>query len=97
LRSGASGSCRHRRDLSAEGQPVKLGGRAFDVLMALTEARGAIVGEDALMARVWPDRVVEENSLQSQISATLGCTARFYFSSLACRAGRMSWRIDIGA
>jgi DNA-binding winged helix-turn-helix (wHTH) protein len=59
----------HRRELIAEGQPIKLGGRAFDVLMALIEARGAVVGKDALMARVWPDRIIEENSQQAQIMA----------------------------
>jgi len=59
----------HRREFLADGRPIKLGGRAFDVLMALIEARGAVVGKDALMARVWPDRIVEENSLQAQISA----------------------------
>jgi DNA-binding winged helix-turn-helix (wHTH) protein len=59
----------HRRELVAEGQPIKLGGRAFDVLMALIEARGAVIGKDALMARVWSDRIVEENNLQAQISA----------------------------
>ena len=59
----------HRRELLANGQPIKLGGRAFDVLMALIEARGAVVGKDALMQRVWPSRIVEENSLQAQISA----------------------------
>jgi DNA-binding response OmpR family regulator len=31
-----------RRDVLADGRPVKLGGRAFDVLMALIEARGAV-------------------------------------------------------
>jgi DNA-binding winged helix-turn-helix (wHTH) protein len=61
----------HRRELLADGQPIKLGGRAFDVLMALIGSRGEIVGKDALMARVWPDRVVEENNLQSQISDLL--------------------------
>jgi predicted ATPase/DNA-binding winged helix-turn-helix (wHTH) protein len=59
----------HRREVLADGQPIKLGGRAFDVLMALIEARGAVVGKDALMVRVWPDRVVEEHNLQNQISA----------------------------
>src|SRR5215469_7107169 len=59
----------HRRELLADGQPVKLGGRAFDVLMALVEARGAVVSKNALMERVWPDRIVEENNLQWQISA----------------------------
>src|SRR3974390_1199374 len=59
----------HRRELLADGGAVKLGGRAFDVLMALIEARGAVVSKNALMARVWPDRIVEENNLQWQISA----------------------------
>ena len=59
----------HRRELLAEGRPLDLGGRAFDVLMALIEASGAVVSKDALMNRVWPDRIVEENSLQAQISA----------------------------
>jgi predicted ATPase/DNA-binding winged helix-turn-helix (wHTH) protein len=59
----------HRRELIADGQPIKLGGRAFDVLMALLEARGAVLSKDALMRRVWSGRIVEENALQSQISA----------------------------
>ncbi len=59
----------HRRELLADGKPVKLGGRAFDVLMALIETPGAVLSKDALMARVWPDRIVEENTLQAQISA----------------------------
>jgi DNA-binding winged helix-turn-helix (wHTH) protein len=59
----------HRRELLVDGRPIKLGGRAFDVLMALIEARGAVIGKDALMARVWSGRIVEENNLQAQISA----------------------------
>jgi DNA-binding winged helix-turn-helix (wHTH) protein len=58
----------HRRELFADGLPIKLGARAFDVLMALIEARGTVLDDRALMARVWPDRIVEENSLRSQIS-----------------------------
>jgi predicted ATPase/DNA-binding winged helix-turn-helix (wHTH) protein len=57
-----------RREVLADGRPVKLGGRAFDVLMALIEARGAVVSKEALMARVWPGRIIEENSLASQIA-----------------------------
>src|SRR5215831_9310853 len=59
----------HRRELLADGRPIKLGGRAFDVLMALIEARGGVIGKDTLMARVWPDRVVQENNLQAHISS----------------------------
>src|SRR5437899_6745927 len=60
---------RHRRQLLADGRPVELGGRAFDTLLALIEARGTVLGKDELMSRVWPDRVVEENNLAAQISA----------------------------
>jgi len=58
-----------RRELRADGAAVALGGRAFDVLMVLTEARGALVTKDEIMARVWPDTVVEENNLVVPISA----------------------------
>jgi predicted ATPase/DNA-binding winged helix-turn-helix (wHTH) protein len=58
-----------RREVLADGRPIKLGGRAFDVLMALIEARGAVVSKDALMARVWPGRTIEENNLTAQIKA----------------------------
>src|SRR6202000_1089292 len=59
----------HRREMITDGKPIKLGGRAFDTLMVLIEARGTIVTKDALMGRVWPGRVVEENNLQSHIAA----------------------------
>jgi hypothetical protein len=59
---------RHRRELLADGLPVELGGRAFDTLIALIEARGTVLSKDELMSRVWPDRVVEENNLAAQIS-----------------------------
>jgi predicted ATPase/DNA-binding winged helix-turn-helix (wHTH) protein len=59
----------YRRELWADGQPIKLGGRAFDVLLALIEAQGTVVSKGALMARVWPGRIIEDNSLEAQISA----------------------------
>src|SRR3984893_8290911 len=59
----------HRRELLADGRPIRLGGRTFDVLMALIAGQGAVVSKDALMGRVWPNRIVEESSLQVQISA----------------------------
>ena len=59
----------HRRQLFADGQPIALGGRAFDVLMALIEASGAVVGKDALRRRVWQGRIVDENRLAGEIVA----------------------------
>jgi DNA-binding winged helix-turn-helix (wHTH) protein len=60
---------RHRRELLADGQPIELGGRAFDVLLAFIDAPGAFLTKDELMGRVWPGRMVEEDSLQAQVSA----------------------------
>jgi predicted ATPase/DNA-binding winged helix-turn-helix (wHTH) protein len=49
-------------------EPVKLGGRAFDLLVALIERRDRVVGKGELMDLVWPALVVEENNLQVQIT-----------------------------
>jgi DNA-binding winged helix-turn-helix (wHTH) protein len=50
-----------RFGILADGRPIRLGGRAFDVLMALIEASGAVVSKDGLLSRVWQDRIVDEN------------------------------------
>jgi predicted ATPase/DNA-binding winged helix-turn-helix (wHTH) protein len=57
------------RELRAKGLPVPIGGRAFEILEALVQSAGAVVGKDDLMARVWPGAVIEENTLQVHISA----------------------------
>ena len=59
----------HRRQLLAEGRPIALGGRAFDVLMALIEGSGAVVSKEDLLSRIWQGRIVDENRLASQIAA----------------------------
>src|SRR5208283_5970286 len=59
----------HHRQLLAGGEVISLGARAFDVLMALVEARGEVVSKDALAARVWPGQIIQDTALQSQISA----------------------------
>jgi predicted ATPase/DNA-binding winged helix-turn-helix (wHTH) protein len=58
----------HRRELRADGRPIRLGGRAFDVLTALIEASGAVVSKDELLGHVWQDRIVEENRLAAEIA-----------------------------
>jgi DNA-binding winged helix-turn-helix (wHTH) protein len=58
----------HRRQLLVDGRPIRLGGRTFDVLMALIEASGTVLSKDALLNQIWPDRIVEENRLQGEIS-----------------------------
>src|SRR5262249_62311881 len=58
-----------QRELTRDGIPVQLGGRARDILCVLASADGAVVSKDELMTRVWPGLVVEENNIQVQISA----------------------------
>jgi predicted ATPase/DNA-binding winged helix-turn-helix (wHTH) protein len=59
---------RERRLLS-NGQPVPLGSRALDVLIALVENAGELVSRRKLIDRVWGDLAVEENNLNVQVSA----------------------------
>jgi adenylate cyclase len=63
------------RELLRDGEPVKLQGRALDILCALAAANGEVVGKDDLMARLWPGRIVEEGNIHVHVSAlrkTLG-------------------------
>lgn len=56
------------RALLSEGEPLRLGGRAFDILLALVERRDRAVEFDELLDVVWPGLAVEENNLSVQIS-----------------------------
>lgn len=56
--------------LLLDGQrPVRLGGRALDLLIALAEVAPAVLSRAELEARVWPDATVEDTSLRVQISS----------------------------
>ena len=50
-------------------RPLRLGSRAFDILVALVERTGDLVSKGELIARVWPDTVVEEGNLKVQVAA----------------------------
>jgi DNA-binding winged helix-turn-helix (wHTH) protein len=50
-----------RFGILADGPPMRLGGRAFGVLMALIEESRAVVSKDELLGRVWRGRIVDEN------------------------------------
>src|SRR6266699_297408 len=50
-------------------KPVRLGSRAFDLLAALVERAGEVVGKEELIARAWPQTFVEEANLKMQVSA----------------------------
>jgi predicted ATPase/DNA-binding winged helix-turn-helix (wHTH) protein len=48
---------------------VPIGSRARDLLTALVERRGELITKEELMARVWPQTVVEESNLKVHIAA----------------------------
>lgn len=55
------------RCLEREGVPVRIGSRALDILLALAEKPGIVVGKEELIARAWPNLTVEESSLRFHI------------------------------
>jgi DNA-binding response OmpR family regulator len=57
-----------RRQLLADGRPVELGSRAYDLLMALIKAGGTLVTKEQIVNRVWPSTMVEESNLRVQIA-----------------------------
>ena len=50
-------------------QPVRLGSRAFEILAALVDRAGQVVGKEELIARAWPQTFIEESNLKIQVSA----------------------------
>jgi predicted ATPase/DNA-binding winged helix-turn-helix (wHTH) protein len=61
--------CAPQRLLKKTEKLVPLGGRAFDILIALAERAGEVVTHRELIERVWPDVNVEETNLRFHISA----------------------------
>ena len=57
------------RVLRVDGQPVALGGRAFDLLLVLAERHERLVTKQELLDLVWPGLVVEEHNIATQISS----------------------------
>jgi predicted ATPase/DNA-binding winged helix-turn-helix (wHTH) protein len=60
---------RAQRQVLFDGQPARLGARAFDLLLALIDARHRVVSKQELLDTVWRGLVVEENNLPVHISA----------------------------
>ncbi len=56
-----------RRVLARDSQTIAVTARAFDVLLALLERAGQVVGKDELLRAVWVDTIVEEANLSQHI------------------------------
>jgi len=60
---------RSSRRLLDEGTPVRLGSRAFEILLALVERAGQVVSKRDLIARAWPGLFVEQSNLRVHVAA----------------------------
>jgi DNA-binding winged helix-turn-helix (wHTH) protein len=58
-----------QRKLLADGVPIELGTRAFELLLALLEANGSLVSKQQLLAGVWPGIAVAEDNLKAHVFA----------------------------
>ena len=61
--------CPAQRLLLHADKPVPLGSRALDILIALVEQSGQLLGKDELIARVWPNTFVEPANLTVHVAA----------------------------
>jgi DNA-binding winged helix-turn-helix (wHTH) protein len=58
-----------QRLLLHAGKAVPIGSRALDILIALVERSGELVGKGELMVRVWPNTFVEPANLTVHVAA----------------------------
>ena len=58
-----------QRLLFEDGRPLRLGSRALDILIMLIGRAGETVSKEQLIARTWPDTVVEEGALRVHVAA----------------------------
>lgn len=58
-----------QQSLLEHGKPVRLGGRALDILTVLIERHSEVVTKEQLITRVWPTTFVEEGNLRVHIAA----------------------------
>jgi DNA-binding winged helix-turn-helix (wHTH) protein len=56
------------RLLKKAGEPIPLGGRALDILIALAQRAGEVVTHKELISTVWPDVTVEDANLRFQMA-----------------------------
>ncbi len=57
-----------QRRIERHGNAVRLGSRAFDLLLYLLKRPGELVGKDELLAAIWADLVVEDGSVRVHMS-----------------------------
>jgi predicted ATPase/DNA-binding winged helix-turn-helix (wHTH) protein len=97
LRFGSARLVVAQRQLLIDDRPVKLGARAYDLLLALIERRERAVDKNELFELVWPGLVVEENNLQVHVSALRKLLGPQAIATIPGRGYRFTAAIDAPA
>ena len=58
-----------RQLLLKEGSPVRVGGRALEILTVFVERAGELLGKHEIISLVWTDTFVDESNLKVNIAA----------------------------
>lgn len=84
-----------QRQLVGPQGPLRLGGRAFDLLLALVERRERTLSKDELIALVWPRLVVEDNNLAVQINQLRKLLGHTAVATVPGRGYRFGWPVQV--
>src|SRR6185369_3055071 len=98
------GPCRlvpRRQLLLLDERPVKLGGRAFELLRLLVQRRGELVSKNELMAAAWPGTFVHDSNLKVNmwsLRRSLGDTQiePIYIATVARRGYKFIADVQVG-
>ena len=85
------------RTLTKRGEPVRVGSRAFDLLLVLVERCERVVSKNELLELVWASVVVEENNLQVHISTLRKLLGHAAIATLPGRGYRFTLPIEAPA
>jgi predicted ATPase/DNA-binding winged helix-turn-helix (wHTH) protein len=90
-----------RQLLLLRNQPVKLGGRSFELLRLLVQRRGSLVRKEELVAAAWPNTFVHESNLKVNINSlrrSLGdvLTSPVYIATVSGQGYRFVAPVEIG-
>jgi len=91
-----------QRRIERNGQTVRVGSRAFDLLLQLIKRAGEVISKDQLLAAVWADVVVEEASVRVHMSTLRkalgepgeGDECKEWISNIPLRGYRFNGRVS---
>ena len=85
-----------QRLLLADGMPLVVGARAFDLLLVLVAEHKRVVSHQELLALVWPGLVVEENNLRQHVSGLRKLLGSHALTTVPGRGYRFTLLLDEG-